>query len=152
MNGPRLEWISHSNRLEVFEIPSSIKIGRLPIYADIAVLDGNVEKGHAVINTIEGRYHIHNTGIYGTYVNGSRIEDRRLCSGDIIRIAEAIEFQYREGPESANKTEIAIPHSDLDACWLNDRRVIIGIYEGGDSRDQPPIVVPLFNLDELVKT
>ena len=137
MSGPRLEWISRSNKLEVFKIPSSIKIGRIPHYVDIAVLCGRVTKIHAAISKIEERYQIRNFGRYVTYVNGNSIEyseSQTLCSGDIIRIAESIEFQYREGSESIVETETTIPRSDLDVCWINDKRIIIGISEGGDSR------------------
>jgi pSer/pThr/pTyr-binding forkhead associated (FHA) protein len=135
MNGPRLEWISRSNKLEVFKIPASIRIGRIPHYADIAVLAERVSKFHAEIRKVEGSHHIKDLdSVDGTYVNGNRIESQRLSSGDNIRISAAIEIQYREGPGSNVETETTIPRSDLDVCWINERRIIIGIYEGEASQ------------------
>ncbi len=68
------------------EEPETI-IGRHPACA-LRIRQRNISRQHAQIIEVDGQYFLEDCGsLNGTFLNGSRIEDRRmLCDGDVIHV------------------------------------------------------------------
>jgi hypothetical protein len=62
---------------------------------NIPISDPSISRKHAVINFIDGKYVISDlNSLKGTYVNGKKVEEAVLRSGDIINIGES-RMQFR---------------------------------------------------------
>jgi serine phosphatase RsbU (regulator of sigma subunit) len=88
----------------VYSLGSRCALGRTPECEISDVFRGNTTASrlHAVLELVEGRYVVEDTGSRnGTYVNGQRVTGRtQLCNGDQLSIA-GVEFRFLEDDDSS---------------------------------------------------
>jgi len=95
-----------------------ITIGRLP-ENDIVIDNLGVSRKHAVITAVRPGYVIRDLGSRnGTFLNGSKVSDAPLASGDLVTIGKyEIRFSIPEGEEAAESDmdqTVIIPHYRKD--------------------------------------
>jgi pSer/pThr/pTyr-binding forkhead associated (FHA) protein len=79
--------------------PAGLLIGRDPASAQLVVPDPRVSKKHAWVGYRDGAIVAIDRGsTNGTYVNGTRIRDSRLATGDRLTLSEAVEFELIDRP------------------------------------------------------
>lgn len=75
----------------------SLRIGRSR-YNDVRLRQTSVSRRHAVIRWAQGRFWLQDEGsLHGTYLNGRRVQARRLSDGDLIQIEDTV-FEFRLQP------------------------------------------------------
>jgi EAL domain-containing protein (putative c-di-GMP-specific phosphodiesterase class I) len=100
------------SRTPISSVPFSI--GR-DDEADLRIDSRRVSRRHAVINCEEGVYSIDDLdSTNGTFVNGERITQAKLCSGDVLVFGDA-EFTF-EAPQSARTSSMVTQIMD-SAGW-----------------------------------
>ncbi len=73
---------------------AEVTIGRMDD-TDLVIVHPHVSRHHAkLVEAPEGYEIVDTDSTYGTYVNGERVDRRKLQHGDKVRLA-AVEFLYR---------------------------------------------------------
>lgn len=81
-----------------------VTIGRHPD-CEVTLEGADVSRDHAVISYKEGYYHIKDQSKNGTFVNGSRVDETRLKSQDVIAIGEWRLKFLEDAPTGIQATE-----------------------------------------------
>lgn len=90
-----LQWVNAPNNVQTIPLKMEFNIGRSR-GADLRLADAKVSRIHARIRYAQGAWYIQDQGSAGgTFVNGQRIQAKRLANGDRIRIGSS-EFEFRE--------------------------------------------------------
>jgi hypothetical protein len=90
-----LQWVNAPNNVRTIPLKMEFDIGRSRS-ADLRLADAKVSRIHARIRYAQGAWYIQDQGSAGgTFVNGQRIQAKRLDNGDRIRIGSS-EFEFRE--------------------------------------------------------
>jgi GGDEF domain-containing protein len=95
LSEPHLLILSGNNPVEYAPLfpQQSLLIGRSPA-ADIRIQDEGISRTHSRIeNRVDGVYVIDLNSSNGTFVNGARIVESRLSSGDIIQVGRETTIQ-----------------------------------------------------------
>ncbi len=92
----QLRMVSGAPAYGVYPIDAEIEIGRNE-ECDVFLVDPSVSRRHAVIDLDAGWPVVHDLGsTNGTFVNGERIDSRRLAVGDSVRFGQT-ELQVEMG-------------------------------------------------------
>jgi len=89
---------------QVFHLDKTeVSIGR-SLDNDLVIQDPTVSRLHAKLVASNGRFLIcDQRSTYGTFVNGERVDQRVLTSGDIISLAETTMLYVEDSPGLLNK-------------------------------------------------
>ena len=99
---PRFEWKASDGSQQSFAITAAeVTIGRMDD-TDLVIVHPHVSRHHAKLVEASGGYEFVDTdSTYGTYVNGERVDRRKLQHGDKVRLA-SVEFQFYRSSGDSN--------------------------------------------------
>ncbi len=85
-----------------FEIPENgLRVGRIAEQNDLVIMDPEISRSHARLMRESGAVRIIDSSANGTYVNGCRVSERVLQSGDVIRFGFSEANSFRLELETA---------------------------------------------------
>ncbi len=109
-------------------MPEGASIGRLAVN-DICVADEQVSRQHAVVEFKDGGWRVRDLGsMNGTRVNGKRVDDAHLVSGDRITVGKHV---IRFEDETTSKIEVrdgppVVPGEGTIVKSLNEISALVG--------------------------
>jgi signal transduction histidine kinase len=124
--------------------------------AHVVVKDPLVSTVHAAIIAVESKWQVRDLGSRnGTFVNGARITEVLLCSGDVIKLGNT-SFRFMPGAERETSITQAIPIKNARHIDPNKTLSILMPRDPADallasSVREPRAVAALLNLSNLVE-